>query len=344
MIPTMSEKPRTILGLMTVGPDASTGARITSLAEYKQVLDYFQEQSYNEIDTARIYSGQQQEAFTAQAGWKERGLKLATKWYPLQPGFHKPDVVREKLEMSLRELGTDSVDIFYLHAPDRSVPFAETLEEVDKLYREGKFKELGLSNYTAYEVAEIVTTCHARGWVRPTIYQAMYNAITRSIETELIPACRRYGLDITIYNPIAAGLLAGKYKSPEAPQEGRFSSQNPTAQNYRNRYFTNAAFEAVKVIEAAADKHGLTMAECAFRWLRHHSQLRMGPDGDDGVVIGFSSMAQLKNNLHDLEKGPLPDDVVVAFDEAWMLTKSTTVVYWHGQLEYTYDTQKVISI
>jgi aflatoxin B1 aldehyde reductase len=165
---------------MTFGPDANTGARITSLDEFKQFLDYFQKQGYTEIDTARVYSGQKQEAFTAQAGWKERGLKAATKWYPSKPGFHKPEIVREKLDESLKELGTDSVDIFYLHAPDRSVPFTETLEEVDKLYREGKFKQLGLSNYTAFEVAEIAVTCHARGWVRPTIYQAMYNAISMS--------------------------------------------------------------------------------------------------------------------------------------------------------------------
>ncbi|KAL4884452.1 NADP-dependent oxidoreductase domain-containing protein [Aspergillus karnatakaensis] len=337
-----SSKPRTILGLMTFGPDPSTGARITSLDGFKHILDYFQEEGYSEIDTARVYSGQKQEAFTAQADWKERGLKVATKWYPSKPGFHKPEIVREKLDESLRELGADSVDVFYLHAPDRSVPFAETLEEVDKLYREGKFRQLGLSNYTAFEVAEIAMTCHARGWVRPTIYQAMYNAITRTIESELIPACRRYGLDIVIYNPIAAGVLAGRYKSPEIPDEGRFSLHNPTGQNYRTRYFKNTTFEAIKIIEAAANKHSLTMAECAYRWLRHHSQLRMGADGSDGVVIGVSNMIQLKGNLHDLEKGPLPDEVVMAYDQAWALTKSSAPVYWHHELEYAYDTQKAL--
>ncbi|KAL2868773.1 aldo/keto reductase family protein [Aspergillus lucknowensis] len=335
-------KPRTILGLMTFGPDPKVGARITSLDEFKNVLDHFQSRGYNEIDTARIYMSGAQEDFTAQAGWKERGLQIATKWYPLQPGFHKPHVVREKLEESLRELGTDSVDIFYLHAPDRSVPFVETLEEVDRLYREGKFRQLGLSNYTAFEVAEIALTCQTRGWVRPTIYQAMYNAIVRSIETELIPACRRYGLDIVIYNPIAAGILAGKYKSPDIPAEGRYSAQSPTGHTYRDRYFKDTTFEALQIIDAAASKHGLTMAECAFRWIRHHSQLRMGSEGNDGVVIGVSNIGQLEENLQDLEKGPLPEDVVRAFDEAWMLTKATTVVYWHKELQYAYDTKEVL--
>lgn len=174
-------KPRVILGLMTYGPDVKTGARVTSLDEFNQHLDYLQSQGYHEIDTALLYVGGQQHAFTREARWKERGLKIATKVYPTEPGLHKPENLRRLFELSLKDLGTEQVDILYLHAPDRSVPFAETLEEVDKLHKEGKFVELGLSNYTAFEVAEIVTICNERGWVRPTIYQAMYNTISEYV-------------------------------------------------------------------------------------------------------------------------------------------------------------------
>ena len=100
-------KPRVILGLMTFGPDASAGARITSLDEYNKCLDYLQSQGYNEVDTARVYIGGKQEAFTREARWKERGLTLATKVYPHKPGTHGPEVLRENLETSLRELGTN---------------------------------------------------------------------------------------------------------------------------------------------------------------------------------------------------------------------------------------------
>lgn len=109
-------KPRIILGLMTFGPDESKGARITSLDEYNKFLDHFQAQGYNEVDTARVYVGGKQEAFTREAKWKERGLTLATKVYPHEPGLHKPEVLTELFETSLKELGTDCVDIFYLHA------------------------------------------------------------------------------------------------------------------------------------------------------------------------------------------------------------------------------------
>ncbi|KAF9886324.1 hypothetical protein FE257_011583 [Aspergillus nanangensis] len=334
--------PRAILGLMTFGPDESQGARITSLDEFNRCLDYFQQQGFQEIDTARIYIGGQQEAFTAQAKWRERGLTLATKWYPKAPGAHKPDVLRQNLEVSLKELGTNQVDIFYLHAPDRSVPFAETLEEVNKLHQEGKFVQLGLSNYTAFEVAEIVTICNERGWVRPTIYQAMYNAITRSIETELIPACKRYGIDIVIYNPLAGGLFSGKYTSQDVPTEGRYSDQASSGALYRKRYFKDATFDALSIIEPVVAKHGLTMPETAFRWVHHHSNLNMKENGRDGIVLGVSSFAQLESNLRDVQKGPLPAEVVEALDKAWLIAKPTAPNYWHLDLKYTYNTQEAL--
>jgi aflatoxin B1 aldehyde reductase len=124
---------------------------------------------------ARMYIDGKQEAFTAAAHWKERGLTLATKLYPSTPGVHKADFLTAQVEDSLKNLKTDQVDIFYLHAADRSVPFAETLEALNDLHKQGKFVRLGLSNFAAFEVAEIVITCKDRGWVRPTIYQGMYN-------------------------------------------------------------------------------------------------------------------------------------------------------------------------
>jgi aflatoxin B1 aldehyde reductase len=188
-----SQKPRVILGLMTFGPPGteSKGARIATLDEYTKNLDYFQSQGYSEVDTARSYIGGDQEGFTKDAKWKDRGLTLATKCFPVKPGDHSPEKLRASLEKSLSELGTSAVDIFYLHAPDRSVPFKDTLEECNKMFKEGKFVQLGLSNFAAWEVAEVWNIANENGWVKPTIYQAMYNAITRDMETELVSACRK---------------------------------------------------------------------------------------------------------------------------------------------------------
>merc|ERR1712093_728272 len=305
-------KPRIILGTMTFGPDTSTGARITSLDEYNTFLDHFQAAGYGEIDTARSYVGGKQEAFTREARWKERGLTLATMVYPDKPGKHAPAVLAEHFNTSLKELGADCVDIFYLHAADRSIPFAETLEAVNKLHKEGKFVQLGLSNFTAFEVAE------------------------------LIPACKKYGLDVVVYNPIAGGLFSGKYKSKDIPSEGGYSDAvGRMGEMYRKRYFKDSTFDALKIIEPVAEKHGLTMVETALRWVVNHSALNV-KDGNDGVIIGVSSLAQLDQNLKDCEKGPLPEEVLQALDKAWKVSQPDTPHYWHLDLKYTYDTRKAL--
>lgn len=107
-----SPKDRIILGLMTFGPRAETGARINDLDTFGKALNVFQKRGYNEVDTARVYVGCEQEAFTREAGWKDRGLTLATKVkYPSKPGENTADLVAESVETSLKELGTDCIDV-----------------------------------------------------------------------------------------------------------------------------------------------------------------------------------------------------------------------------------------
>ncbi|KAJ8111135.1 hypothetical protein ONZ43_g5697 [Nemania bipapillata] len=244
---------RVILGLMVVGPPDVPGARLTGLDNLTAAFDIFQEHGHREIDTARLYLGGKQEAFTRAAGWKERGLSVATKAYPITPGLHEPEALAATLETSLAELGTDCVDIFYLHAPDRSVPFATTLEAVNKLHQAGKFKRLGLSNYTAFEVAEIALTCAHRGFVRPTVYQALYNCLFRGIEAELVPACRRYGLALDAYSPTGGGFLAGTITSVDAdPSEGRYAP-GPMQHLTRGRYFRAGIIEGARIVVSSLE-------------------------------------------------------------------------------------------
>lgn len=218
----------------------------------------------------------------------------------------------------------------------------DTLEALDKLHKAGKFVRLGISNFTAFEVAEVVMTCKYNNWVRPTIYQGMYNVITRNPEPELFKACHRYGLDIVVYNPIAGGLFSGKIKSKDlVPDSGRFSDGAASGKLYRDRYFNDSTFKALQIVEQAAEKNNLTMIEIALRWIVHHSALKI-KDGNDGIIIGVSSVAQIDNNLDNIEKGPLPDDVVQALDQAWALSKAESVPYWHGQVEYGYNAEQVL--
>lgn len=151
------------------------------------------------------------------------------------------------------------------------------------------------------------------------------NISARSLEQELIPCCKRYGIDVVIYNPLAGGLFSGTIKSADIPSEGRYSDQAAkTGEMYRKRYFKDSTFEALRMIEPVAQKHDLTLLEVALRWCTHHSALNMQKGGRDGVIVGVSSFSQLESNLKDLEKGPLPDEVVKTLDEAWLITKPTT--------------------
>lgn len=333
-------KPRIILGLMVIGPEGS-GARMTSLDDFKEALDVFQGRGYSELDTARIYVGGQQESFTRQAGWKERGLSIGTKLWPLPPGSFEPEILVKGFETCLKELGTDSVDILYLHAADRSVPFAKTLAALDKLHKEGKFSRLGLSNFTSFEVAEIVMTCHYNGWVRPSVYQAIYNCLFRTIEDELIPTCRRYGIAVDVYSPTGGGFLLGKITSKnDDPKEGRYAP-GPFQHLTRGRYFREGIIEGAQLIRKAAEARGVNPLEVAMRWLVHHSKLQVR-DGQDGVVIGFSNLQQLRDNLDYLEKGPLDSELLDVLEQAWKTSKGDMEVYWQLPMVYTYDTQDVL--
>lgn len=185
-------------------------------------------------------------------------------------------------------------------------------------------------------------TCKYNNWVRPTVYQGMYNCITRNIEPELFTACRRYGLDIVVYNPIAGGLFSGKIKSTDmVPTDGRFSDTASSGKVYRGRYFHDSVFKALQIIEQSTEKHNLTLIETALRWMVHHSGLKI-KDGRDGIIIGVSSVAQLEDNLNNLEKGPLPEEVVKDIDLAWRTARVDAPNYWHGDLEYTYDTREAL--
>ena len=147
---------------------------------------------------------------------------------------------------------------------------------------------------------------------------------------------------MVVYNPLAGGLFSGKIKSADAPAEGRYSDSSAFGKLYKARYFRDATFDALRLIEPVVQKHNLTLLEVALRWCTHHSALKMQDGGKDGVIIGVSSFAQLEGNLKDLEKGPLPEEVVKVLDEAWQVTKPTTANYWFSDLKYTYDTHEAL--
>ncbi|CCO28059.1 hypothetical protein BN14_02051 [Rhizoctonia solani AG-1 IB] len=325
------------MGAMTFGKPGTEGARIESAETIGEILDVFKSYGHSEVDTARVYTNGTSEELLGEVGWQKRGLVVETKLYPSSLIKHTPEGIREHLGKSLDALKTDRIELFYLHAPDRSTSFGVTFKALDDLHKEGKFaksgfvRQLGISNYMAWEVAEIVTLCRANGWVQPTVYQGIYNAVHRAVEPELLPCLRKFGIAFYLYNPLCGGWLTGRYKYMNAqPEAGsRFDPNRPDNQskNYRARYWSETHFRALDVIEKVATEHQLTIAECALRWISHHSLLE--PEHRDGIIIGASRRDHVESNLGDLEKGPLPAAVVEALDEAWEVVRPSVRKYWH---------------
>src|SRR5277367_5054932 len=132
---------------MTFGPEGTGGARVHEISTVGDILDTFQKFGYDELDTARGYCNGEEEGFITKAGWKERGMKMGSKCYPVEAGGHSAEKLRATLEKSLAELKTDKIDLYYLHAPDYTTPLADTITIMDQLHKEGKVDVWGISNF-----------------------------------------------------------------------------------------------------------------------------------------------------------------------------------------------------
>jgi len=280
-----------------------------------------------EIDTARIYAGGETERLLAQAlrNLQEEGLPappVATKVCPAgvsgeadEAGhFQSPALLNQALD-SFQALGMadEPLDVFYLHWPDKETCVQEALVQVQRLYEQGKFARFGLSNFTAGEVREIHAYMKRNGFVLPTVYQGLYNAVARGVEIDLLPVLRELVISFYAFNPLAGGLLAGKcsFRDGGVEEFGRFVGN----EFYKDRYFKKEYFDALRGVEDEARAAGLPLAECALRWLAQHSQL----DGNygDKVIVGCSSAEQLTRNISSLRAGPLPQAVLEAWGRAW---------------------------
>ncbi|KAF8610222.1 Aldo/keto reductase [Ceratobasidium sp. AG-I] len=320
-----------VMGAMTFGKPGSESARVETVQSVGEILDVFQSYGHVEVDTARVYTNGTSEELLGEVGWQKRGLIVETKFYPHGAIKHTVEGLREQLAKSLAALKADKIELFYLHAPDRTTPFEETFKAVNELHKEGKFNKLGISNYMAWEVSEVVMLCRANGWIQPTVYQGIYNAVHRAVEPELLPCLRKFGIAFYLYNPLCGGWLTGRFKTinDQAETGSRFDSNRADSQTkaYRARYWKEDHFQALQIIDKAAQAANLTIAECALRWANHHSMLK--PEYGDAIIIGASSKHHIESNLVDLEKGPLPDSVVEALNQAWEIVAPSVRKYWH---------------
>ncbi|MCU0758751.1 MAG: aldo/keto reductase [Steroidobacteraceae bacterium] len=280
------------LGTMTFGEESGFGA---PEAECRRMFDAYREAGGNFLDTANIYSGGSSERILAGLVAAERDrLVVASKFSmttdPRDPnaGGNSRKNLRQSLEATLRRLGTDRIDLYWVHAWDGITPPDELLRALDDAVRAGKVLYTGFSNVPAWVVARAQAIAELRGWTRFAALQLHYSLVERTVERELLPCAAALGLAVTAWSPLGGGVLSGKYSNDpavRATQPGRLTSSGwgRTLLSDRNL----AIAEAVKAVATAT---GRPASQVALRWLLQRR---------DGVIpiVGARNLAQLSELL-----------------------------------------------
>ncbi len=256
------------LGTMMFGgrTDEKTSARI---------IDNALAAGVNFIDTADVYNGGKSEEITGRAiKAKRHDWVLATKLAnamgdgPNQRGLSRKWVM-QAAEASLKRLGTDYIDIYYLHKEDHDTPLDETVRAIGELLQSGKIRYFGVSNYRSWRVAEICNLCDGFGIDRPVVSQPYYNAMNRMPEVEHLPACDFYGLGVVPYSPLARGVLSGKY-DPKAPPPADSRAGSGDKRIMQTEWRPESLRLAQK-IKAHAEKQGMTAGQFALNWVLNNA-------------------------------------------------------------------------
>lgn len=276
----------------------------------------------NFFDTANMYNAGVAESLLGNAlkGRRDK-IVLASKVFykvgdaPDQQGLSRKAIL-SAIDKSLERLQTDYLDVYYMHAPDHTVPVEESLETMDSLVRQGKVRYLASSNYAGWEVVEMLWLARDHGWHAPYVSQPMYNLLARGIEQEYLPMCRQFGISTVVYNPLAGGLLTGKHKQEVFTAGTRFDNNKL----YQDRYWHTQDFHAVERLRAIACLAGRSLVSLSLNWLQHHT-------ASDVIILGASSLAQLNDDLVAAAEGPLPEEIVKACDQVWQDFRGPLPVY-----------------
>ena len=275
----------------TVGLGGNTFGNACDVPQTAAVIHRAIDLGINHIDTADIYSNGRSEDYVGKAlAGRRNDVVLATKMgIAMGEGANNSGLSYRRViascEGSLKRLGTDYIDLFYLHRPDPKTPLGETLRALDDLVRAGKIRYVGLSNFAAWQMTEALWISDKRGYLPPVVTQSQYNALERSLEREVVPFCKAFGVGIVPYSPLAGGLLTGKYRKGEPIQPG--------VRGYNSagfaRQLTDRNFAAVEGLEAFARDHGHSVGELAIAWLLANTSVC-------SVIAGSTKPEQVEAN------------------------------------------------
>jgi len=304
---------RLCLGTMTFGLQCDE-------AQSHAILDAAAEGGINFLDTADVYPlggdgktvGRTEEIVGGWLKGKRHDFILATKcvgrmgpnrW---DQGMSRKHIL-DAIDVSLKRLGTDYVDLYQLHGFDPSTPIDEALEALDTVVRDGKARYVGVSNWMGYKLARAIGRSEVKNLVRIASVQPRYNLLFRTFERDLLPLCLEEGIAVIPYNPLAGGLLTGKHKQSAPPPSGTRFTLGNAGSMYQTRYWHEREFETIEAFRALAKDAGMSMTSLAVAWVLANPSIT-------APIIGASKPEQLADNLAALEK-PLDADLKKKLDE-----------------------------
>ena len=266
----------------------------TNAADATRLVDLAMEAGVNTIDTANLYSmGDAEEVLGAALKGRRHDVIVCSK-----AGFPTSDRpqdrgagrrhLAEQVEGSLRRIGTDYLDLYYVHLWDGQTPVEETCAAMSELVRAGKIRHWGVSNYSGWSLAKTMTVAKAGGYEPPIAHQILYNADAREAEYEILPAADDLGISSMVWSPLSMGLLSGKVdRDTPPPQDSRQG-----AEGWAEPYVANIEklYDVIDALKAVAKEADASVAEVALAWVRDRPAI--GP-----IVIGARNEDQLKDNL-----------------------------------------------
>jgi aryl-alcohol dehydrogenase-like predicted oxidoreductase len=272
-------------GTMSFGREADE-------AESGRMYAAAREKGINFFDCADSYSAGRAEEILGKLAAAERDqLVLTTKCFnptgsgPNDRGANRRHVTRA-VEASLRRLGTDRVEVLFMHRWDPDTPLEETLRALEDLVRAGKVLHIGASNYAAWQVARGLGISDARGWTRFDVIQPMYSLVKRQAESEILPLARAEDLGVITYSPVGGGLLSGKYGPGRRPEGARLV----TDKSYAARYGEDWVYETAERFTALAEARGVHPVSLAVAWVAAHPDVT-------APIVGARNLDQLGPSL-----------------------------------------------
>ena len=307
------------LGTMTFGQSVYGADEATSRA----IFDAYRGGGGNFVDTADIYSGGESEMllgrFIANAGVRDE-MVLATKFAfnasssPVaepQGGGGNPNAggagaknIHRAIDASLRRLGTDYIDLYWMHIWDGVTPVEEIVQTLGDLVRVGKIRYYGLSDMPAWLAMKVATIADERRVPRPIAIQVEYSLVARDVEGEHVPAAREAGMGVMPWSPLAGGFLSGKYERDNTADTGRLSGANP----FGNSKFVDRNWDVLDALKAVATEVDRSPAQVAIAWT-------LARRGVASTLIGASKVSQIESNVAATEIR-LSDDQMKRLDEA----------------------------